>query len=203
MDKNPYRGKFIVFEGLNGSGKTTQVNMLWDFMQKADNGVIKTKEPALDCHYGKEIYEVLRGQKKMSARQLQLLMVKNRKNHLNRIIIPAPKRKKTVLCDRYVLSTAAFGGLELDMEWLISLNQDFIWPDFTFLLDTPPKVCLSRIKASRNETKIFERKEKMIRTRENYYALSRMFNNIYIIKSALLETEVHYKIVDILKKKRG
>ena len=203
MDKNPHRGKFIVFEGLNGSGKTTQMNLLWDFLQALDCKRIKTKEPALDCYYGKEIYEVLKGQKKMSVRQLQLLMVKNRKNHLDKVIIPALKEEVTVLCDRYILSTAAFGSPELDMEWLISLNQDFIWPDFTFLLDTPPKVCLSRIKASRNETKIFERKEKMIRTRENYYALSRMFNNIYIIKSALLETEVHYKIVDILKKKRG
>lgn len=135
MKKNTLKGKFIVFEGLDGSGQSTQAGLLKEFLSENGFNAILTKEPTLDSEAGKKIRKILNKEIKVSPSQLQELMVQDRREHLEKVIIPALEEGKIVISDRYFLSTFAFGVSDgLDLEWLIEMNNQFLYPDIIFLL---------------------------------------------------------------------
>ena len=138
MFKNPYPGKFIVFEGIDGSGKSTQAGLLFHYLKERKKRVHSTSEPT-QYLIGGLIKSWLAKDWQSTPDCLQLLFAADRAYHLDKEIIPLLKKGVTVVCDRYSLSTLAYGALELDLDWLITLNQNFIAPDVTFLLNTPPK----------------------------------------------------------------
>ena len=94
MQKNPYPGKFIVIEGLDGSGQSTQAELLKNFLLKEGHKVVLTKEPTQDSEAGKKIKEVLGEAIKLESQLLQELFVEDRKEHLQNLIIPALKEGK-------------------------------------------------------------------------------------------------------------
>src|SRR4030043_67748 len=123
MQKNSYSGKFIVIEGLDGSGQSTQTGLLRDFLIKKGQEVILTKEPTRDSEAGKKIKEILDEKIRIEPQKLQDLFAQDRKEHLEKLIVPALKEGKTVISDRYFFSTFAYGAADgLDLEWLIKLN---------------------------------------------------------------------------------
>ena len=99
MKKNPYQGKFIVFEGLDGSGQTTQVKFLESYLARNGYRVVSTKEPTQESEAGKEIKEILNHKKRISASRLQELFAQDRREHLEGFIIPALKEGKIVSTD--------------------------------------------------------------------------------------------------------
>jgi len=101
MKENNYPGKFIVIEGLDGSGQSTQAEFLKKFLVKQGKKVLKTKEPTLSSKAGRNIKKILNKEKKGSPMELQKLFVKDRKVHLNEVIVPALKEGKVVISDRY------------------------------------------------------------------------------------------------------
>lgn len=101
MEKNSYKGKFIVFEGLDGSGQSTQSGLLRDFLIKKGYKVLLTKEPTLNSKFGKKIKRVLNKKERVSAKKLQELFTQDRKEHLEKTIIPALKKGEIVISDRY------------------------------------------------------------------------------------------------------
>jgi len=200
MQTNIYPGIFIVFEGLDGSGQSTQAELLRHYFEDNKDLVILTKEPTEDSKSGRMIRKVLRKEKKIEPDELQKLFVQDRKEHLNNLIIPNLKNGKFVISDRYFLSTCAFGGISLDMEWLIELNNEFILPNITFLLNVDPRICIERIDKRGKRFEFFEEEKKLTKVRENYFKLAKRFPNIYTINGELSKEAVFKEILNKFKK---
>ncbi len=169
MQENNYLGKFIVFEGLDGSGQSTQTGLLKDFLIRQGYSVILTKEPTLNSAAGKKIREVLDKKIKLKPEELQKLFAQDRKEHFKKEIIPALKKGKIVISDRYFFSSFAFGSIQgLDLNWLIELNKQFLTPDLIFILKVRPEICIKRIKKRGKPETFFETKEKLQKVWQNY-----------------------------------
>lgn len=204
MIKNSYPGKLIVLEGLDGSGLSTQANLLGDFLIKKDYQVVLTKEPTLDSEAGKKIRKILDKKEKISPQKFQELFTKDRKGHLEKLIIPALKEGKIVISDRYFFSSFAYGTADgLDLNRLIKLNDNFLLPDITFLLKVSPEVCLERIqKRNKSEERtLFEEKEKLAKVWQVYKILPKKFKNIKVIDGEKSSKEVFNQVKNIIKKR--
>ena len=146
--KNP--GRFITLEGGEGAGKSTQIQVVKDYLQTRGNDVVVTREPG-GTSEGQEIRNLLvSGDKdKWSPLSETLLILADRAAHLERVIRPALAEGKYVVCDRFFDSTKAYqgvaGGLGLDV--IHNLQQPVLGttlPDFTLLLDIDPEKGLRR-----------------------------------------------------------
>lgn len=202
MLKNTNKGKFIVFEGLDGSGQSTQAKLSKDFLLEKDYKVILTKEPTMDSEAGRKIRKVLDKKLNISPKELQELFVQDRKEHLENTIIPALKQGKIVISDRYFFSSFAFGAVDnLDLEWLIEINNSFLFPDISFLLKIKPETCIKRIEERCLIKTLFERKEKLEKAWETYKVLPGRFENIYLIDGERSIDEIFKEIKEILSNK--
>ncbi|MFH1036931.1 MAG: dTMP kinase [Patescibacteria group bacterium] len=188
MQKNTYPGKFIVFEGLDGSGQSTQAGKLVDFLNEpkqklkfGHTGAHLTKEPT-SYLIGGLLRSQLSGDWKSSQECLQLLFSADRAHHLEKEIIPLLERGVTVVCDRYFFSTMAYGSLDIkDKKWLVDLNRNFLYPDITFLLKVSPKVCIERINKTRYGVTLFEKEQSLAKVWQNFIVLPKKFKNIHVI----------------------
>ncbi|PIP16840.1 MAG: dTMP kinase [Candidatus Portnoybacteria bacterium CG23_combo_of_CG06-09_8_20_14_all_37_13] len=193
MIKNSYPGKFIVFEGLDGSGQSTQTKFLKDFL---GNKAVLTKEPRSE---NKIIKDALASKKKLAPKILQELFAQDREEHLGKEIIPALEKGKTVICDRYAFSSFAYGSANnVPIDYLLEINKDFLMPDIVFFLDTPPPVCLKRVEKRGDKKTLFEKKKILAKVYENYKCLSRQFNFIKIngkknIEKVFEQVRSHYR----------
>ena len=153
---------FITFEGGDGSGKSTQVNLLKDYLDNLNFETIKTREPG-----GTPSAEILRdllttGEvEKWTPMSEALLMWASRYEHLIQVIEPALNSGKNVICDRFYDSTYAYQGvahnLGIDkMEKLKKIIIGDIEPDITFVLDIDPKLGLKRSLDRSNQENRFE-----------------------------------------------
>jgi len=203
MLQNPYTGKLIVMEGLDGSGQSTQAGLSRDFLIKKGYQVILTKEPTLNSEAGKKVRQILDKKEKISPQELQALFVQDRKEHLEGVIILALKEGKIVISDRYFFSSFAYGTASgLDLGWLIEINNDFLLPDITFFLKVSPEICLKRVDV-RNKNKertLFEEKEKLAKVWQVYQNLPNRFDNISVINGEKSIEEVAEFVKKIIKK---
>lgn len=182
MTKNFYSGKFIVFEGLDGSGQSTQAELLKFFLINQGYSVVLTKEPTINSEAGKKIRKALDKEIKIESGKLQELFIEDRKEHLENLIIPALKRKEIVISDRYFFSTFAYGRANgIDLDWLIEKNNQFLLPDLTFFLKVNPETCIQRIESRGKRKTLFEKKEKLKTVWQTYEVLTKKFENIYLI----------------------
>jgi len=192
---------FIVFEGPDGSGQSTQVMLLKNYLTEKGFDVLLLKEPTVDSEAGKKIRKVLDQEIKVSSTDLQELFVSDRKEHLDKTIIPALKQGKVVISDRYFFSTFAFGAADgLDMEWLIDMNKAFLYPDFTFFLEVRPEVCVKRIKKRGERVTLFEKEKQLAKVSEKYKVLKARFNDIYVIDGEKSIEKVFEQIKIIIDK---
>lgn len=159
MFKNPYKGKFIVFEGLDGSGQSTQAELLKNFLLEKGYATVLTKEPTLDSSAGKLIRKVLDGKKGISPGKLQELYAKDREKHLKKVIISNLKKGKIVISDRYCFSSFAYGSLEVPLRYLLKINDKFLFPDLIFFIDTKPETSVLRIGKRGKKKTLFEKKK--------------------------------------------
>ncbi len=174
-------GKFIVFEGCDGSGLSTHSKLFADYLKSKDIDVLLTKE-STNNSIGTMIKETfLKEKQKIDPTALQLLFCADRAQHLAEEIEPALTSGKTVVCDRYILSTLAFGSLSCDLNLLKQVNSQFRNPDLTFIIDVPPEVSMQRIKASRTGIELYEKLETLKKVRENYKSLKDYFPNTFIV----------------------
>lgn len=181
MIQNPYAGKFIVFEGLDGSGSTTQSDKLHRFLRAQKQRSHLTKEPT-NYLIGGLIRSWLSGDWSSSAVCLQLLFTSDRAHHLEKEIIPLLEKGVHVISDRYFLSTMAYGALEIpDKQWLVDINRHFIQPDLTILLKVSSSVCIKRMLAARHSLELFEKEQELARVWRNYLYFARELPNIVIV----------------------
>lgn len=138
------KGKFIVFEGCEGAGKSTQMRLLSEYLKEKGVAHVVTREPG-----GGEISEAIRkiilnGKfTEMTDECEALLYAAARVQHLADTVEPALRRGDTVLCDRYIFSSYAYQGYGrgLDMRFLRDINRyaaEHFMPDVTLFLDIPP-----------------------------------------------------------------
>jgi len=201
MIKNPYKGKFIVFDSLDGAGNSTQVKLLADYLNKIGKKTHITKEPT-SYLIGGLIKSQLIHDWKSSPECLQLLFCADRAYHLEKEIIPLLKKGVNVISDRYFFSTMAYGNLEIkDLDWLIEINKKFILPDLTFFLKVSPKVCIQRIKKDRFEITLFEKEKILEKIWKNYEILAKKFDNVYIIEGERKIEEIAEEIREIVLNK--
>lgn len=200
MIKNKYKGKFIVIEGLDGSGSSTQVMRVANFLKERNKKIHITKEPT-NSLIGGLIRGQLTGDWKSSPECLQLLFAADRAHHLEKEIIPLLKKGINIISDRYFFSTIAFGSTEIkDKKWLIEINDRFLLPDLTILVKVSPKVCIERIKESRFQIELFEKEKKLQETWDNYKKLAKEFDNVEIINGEREVGEISYEIINLIEK---
>lgn len=200
MQNSPYPGKFIVFDGLDGSGQSTQAGLLRDFLIEEGYLVVSTKEPTLDSEAGRKIRQALDKAVEVDPQQLQELFTQDRQEHLENKIFPALKEGKAVISDRYFFSTFAYGVADgLDLESLIEMNDEFLLPDLTFILKVSPAVCIQRIEKRGEEKKLFEKKEKLVKVWQTYQILPNRFQNVYMIEGEKTIEEVFSQIKEVVR----
>ena len=150
-------GLFLTFEGPEGSGKTSQMRALAEFLRDQGYSVLTTREPG-GTPIGLHIRDLLLNPhfEDMKPRAEVLLFLADRAQHVDQVIRPALKRGDIVLCDRYADSTLAYQGYghgHFDLKQLRALIEfatGGLWPDRTFLLDLPPEQGLTRNGAQRD-----------------------------------------------------
>jgi dTMP kinase len=174
MRKNNFLGKFIVFEGLDGSGKTTQAKILADRLKDSGWETLLTYEQTKGP-VGRLISKTLVRKVDLPAQSLQLLFVADRVDHLTKKVVPALELGKIVVSDRYFWSTVAYGSLRLDRDWLVSLHRYCLDPDLVVFIDTSPTICLERIKKRGEERSIFESRSRLARVSKTYHWLVKKF----------------------------
>jgi dTMP kinase len=202
MKENLYSGKFIVFEGLDGSGQSTQASLLKNYFIKLGKEVVLTKEPTIDSEPGKKIRKSLDEEITVEPFELQKLFTEDRKEHLNNLIEPSLKDGKMVISDRYFFSTFAFGSSDkLSLDSLIDLNKEFLLPDLTILLKVSPDICVDRINKRGEGIKLFEKRDKLAKAWETYRILPDRFKNVYIVDGEKAIEEVFSQIQNIVNSK--
>ncbi len=197
------KGKFIVFEGLDGSGQSTQIALLEKYLKNQNRKVHITAEPTNNL-IGGLIRSALRKQWKISNTGLQLLYSADRAHHLETEIQPLLKKGYLVISSRYFFSSLAFGSLNNDLKWLKSINENFPQPDLTIFLKVSPQECIRRINASRARKELFEEKKKLEKVLKIYMKISKMrkeYENFIVIDGNQSIKKVHQIIIQTLKKK--
>ena len=158
------RGLLIVFEGIDGSGKSTQCRMLADLLNKKGIANISLAEPTRG-KWGMKIRQLLaKGRNGISANEELEWFMNDRREDVKQNIEPALKSGKVVLMDRYYFSTAAYqGALGLDPQEIRANNEKFApIPDRVLVFHNSPEKSLERIESSRKETSAFEKRDYLI-----------------------------------------
>ncbi len=141
---------FIVFEGIEAAGKSTQAKLLADYLQSIGKEVVLTREPG-GTKLGREIRKILLNPENLIPPIAELLLYEADRNiHVNNLIKPALESGKVVISDRYIYSTLAYQGYArgLDINLIKQLNQlviENVKPDIVFLLDIPVELSLKRL----------------------------------------------------------
>jgi len=159
------RGTFIVIEGLDGSGKTTQAKLLTAKLSRSHNAVY-TSEPSRGKIGTFIRNSCLYGEKRLSSATEALLFAADRVDHVEKEIKPALAEGKLVVCDRYVYSSLAYqGSAGLSVEWIKEINRYALKPDLAVFIDVTPEKVLQRLKRRKS---VMENLETQRKVREIY-----------------------------------
>lgn len=144
----PPPGRFIVLEGIDGAGTTTQARLLTRWLQGRGHEVVRTNQPS-PGPFGTLIRQALRGRLtaptgRLDPKVIAGLFVADRADHLATEIEPALAAGRDVICDRYVMSSWAYQGSECDPAWVRALNAPFRVADLTLFIDVPVEVAAAR-----------------------------------------------------------
>lgn len=155
---------FIVLEGIDGCGKTSQARKLSDWLRGEGKPVFLTTEPTCG-KIGILIRQILSGEEKVDPKALALLFTADRIEHIKKEVEPALSDGKVVVSERYAHSTIAYQSVQgVSKDWLIELNAFALNPDVTFLLDVDPTVSAERS----DQAEIFENAEFLAKVRREY-----------------------------------
>lgn len=163
-------GLFIVFEGIDGSGTTTQARLLAEWLRSCGREVVLTAEPTRRP-VGAFIRQILQGAfPEADETTMGFLFAADRADHLQNTIIPALYAGHIVISDRHYLSSVAYQSLRADMAWVESINAGFYRPDLTLFLDIAPAVGLARKQRQGAAAERYEKAALLERVRANYLA---------------------------------
>jgi len=163
--KGKRRGRFIVLEGIDGAGTTTQLRYVHEWLEKRGELVHATREPT-DGPIGTMLRQILRGRlvspgidqkvQPFDPGAVALLFAADRLDHLHNEIVPHLEAGRHVVCDRYVISSLAYQSLDTDLKFVRTINEKAIAPDLTVFLRVRPEVAMTRIETTRTQRDSFE-----------------------------------------------
>ncbi len=194
------KAPFIVFEGIDGAGSTTQTDFLFKYLKSKNHQIVKTCEPT-DGPIGKLIRRALAHELKFSWETLQLMYSADRADHLDKLVLPSVDSGKIVISDRYFFSTLAYGELNLDGKWLRMVSKNFPIPSATFLIDTPVTIAMKRIESSRSTKDLFEKQNFLEKVRKNYLKQAKEYS-FYVLDGIKSKDEIAKEVLEILRKKK-
>lgn len=196
MLPNPYLGKLIIFEGIDGSGKSEQFRRAVTVIRAYHPEIkfFETKEPTQESS-GVKIYDILFGRhphfklEAMHPFDMQELYFEDRIVHYKQIIIPKLVNGIHVISDRGVASKVYGVNSAYDFTELAKLEENmfkqtnvpYLWPDAILIYDVPVLVAMARLKAKNVELDKFEQEQNLARVRQNYLEFTRRFPNCHII----------------------
>ena len=193
------RGLLIVFEGIDGTGKSTQCELLAKSLTERHMLNIALAEPTRGT-WGTKIRRLLsEGRQGISPQEELSWFVNDRKEDIELNIMPALQDNKVVLMDRYYFSTAAYqGALGLDPEQIRLENETFApIPDRVLIFLTSPETCLERIESSRDQKSAFEKLDYLRNVQEIFKSFTGP--NIRFIDSVGSVPEVHEKVLSAIE----
>ena len=165
---------FIAFEGLDGSGKSTQIKPLADKLKEQGFKVYTTAEPT-NSRIGLMIKDIFRHKMEADDRTIAALYAADRLEHvLNKRdgILKKLEEGYTVITDRYYFSSYAYHGTHMDIDWVIEINSltaDLLRPDLNIFIDVPVGVCVTRLSHGRSIEELYENEENLNKVREKYF----------------------------------
>ncbi|MBA3007087.1 MAG: dTMP kinase [Proteobacteria bacterium] len=146
------KGLLIVFEGIDGTGKSTQMSLLASSLKKNGLAVIETREPT-NGQFGQQIRALYANRNGISREEELELFIADRQEHVHDLLIPGLQEGKIILCDRYFLSTAAYqGAVGFSPAEIIERNSFAPSPDLALLFCAPPKLGIERITTGRGDS---------------------------------------------------
>ncbi len=202
------KGRFIVFEGIDGCGKSTQIMHLKEHLEKAGRRVYLTQEPTISASGG-TIRDALAGITKKTPCEMAALFAVDRIFHNVNPVNGIEKMLDDgydVICDRYYYSSLAYQGSETDFDWVKSMNldcPDIRKPDLCIFLDLTPEESLSRISRGRASTEIYETEEKLTKFRARFFEVFEMLrdsDNIEIVSAFGTIEEVSARIIEAFER---
>lgn len=198
-------GLFITFEGIDGSGKSTQMELCAQALEAKGHSVVLTRNPG-GTEFGQELREILLHYPKSVYPISELLLfIADRAQHMDEVVFPALVEGKIVLCDRHIDSTVAYQGYgrNLPLDTIQTLNRIAIQtrkPDVTFLFDGPPDVLAERVnqrgKADRLEGEV---QDFHVRVRQGYLALAEAEpERIQVLNALETPQALHQQLMHVL-----
>ncbi len=202
------KGLFIVTEGIDGCGKSSQAMKLADWIfsnYKKINTILLTHEPTRSKH-GVEIYRRLQeGNKDSSAvvkeRMLELYVL-DREEHVNEVIAPALEKRMVVICDRYKYSTIAYQSAQgVSNSHVIEVNAGFPVPDITLIFNATVENCISRMEKSGKKMDKFEKASFLEKVKDQYVKLPTLLPNerIHMINANQSIDQIHADVIKAVK----
>ena len=168
------KGLFFAFEGIDGSGKSTQIKYLMERLREHGLRCHETREPS-EGPVGTMVRQILTGRMKADGRVISGLFAADRLDHLTNEVNGLCKeidRGITVVTDRYYFSSYAYNGVDMDMNWVMECNRfsaELLRPTLNIFLDIPVDTALERISKNRLHTELYEKEERLLAVRKNYF----------------------------------
>ncbi len=216
FNRNPYKGLYIALEGIDGSGKSTQVKKLTEYFARQGRDVIQTREPRKkEGIIGRFIQEILLGKVEVPPKAYQYLFSADRVMHYEEVIIPSLKAGKIVISDRCFWSAIPYGILDrkdpldektksyfLVSQSILSMYHQFILPDYSFYLDVTVDAAVPRLSTKQGEAEeIYETKEQLEKLRAGYKFLLQEFPKEFIVVDANQDVaKVTNEMISAIKK---
>lgn len=200
------RGRLIVFEGIDGAGKTTQIDLLEKRLKDDGRRVFRTAEPT-ESVSGGLLRDALGGVSKRSACELAAMFLFDRIFHNVNPVCGIQKMLDDgydVICDRYYYSSMAYQGSETDSAWVRDMNlacPEIRRPDICIFLDLTPEQSMARIRGGRATCEIYETTEKLTAVREKFFRVFEELKdveNICVVDAYRSIEEIHADIVKLI-----
>lgn len=200
------RGRFIVFEGIDGAGKTTQIELLTGRLVKDGRRVHRTAEPT-ESVSGGLLRDALSGVSRRTPCEMAALFVLDRIFHNSNPVNGIEKLLSEgvdVICDRYYYSSLAYQGSETDAKWVQEMNlscPEIRRPDLCIFLDLTPEQSMERIGRGRVTTEIYENVDRLTRVRDRFYNVFESLaetDRICVVNAARPIDQIHADIVRLV-----
>ena len=201
------RGRFIVFEGIDGAGKSTQINLLENYLRGQGRAVYCTAEPTGTVSGGL-LRDALSGASRRTICEMAAMFVFDRINHNVNPVNGIQKMLSDgfdVICDRYYYSSLAYQGSGTDPEWVSNMNlncPEIMRPDVCIFLDLTPEQSMARINRNRATQEIYENEEKLTQVRNQFCRVFEELkerDNIQVVDAYRSVEEIHQDIVKVIE----
>jgi len=201
-------GYFIVFEGIDGCGKSSIIKLLNLKLKENNMLTYITREPT-DSPFGSLIHQFMIGRVNTDHRTIAAMFIADRIDHLTNSINGIKQiidNGITVISDRYYFSSYAYHSVYIDMDWVINANKicfDILKPDLSIFIDTPPELCIKRLEQDRFLKEKYEELGHLRKVRNNYLiAIDRLKNieNVVVIDGNKTIEEIANDSLDAIQK---